>query len=209
MIIERLCQLLTTLYNLHNVPDIRSYLLSQPPHAQAATVVLGNRRAWREALFVRKAGDTLELGLYIDPTMVTHLEESSPCDLADDLGCVAEGVSHFLYIIDRYQQERSLSVLELELQGEVDKFLVRGLLSLETEGRIPIDLFERQFLSTHYDPHLSETERECYETASHFAAKHCHRLRECFFPYRPGRLVEEARTFFAKNLQEKLGRLIP
>src|SRR5215472_3890111 len=71
----------------------------------------------REALLVRDAGDgTLELALHL-PVLHGH----GPLD---PLCQIIEGVSHFVYLADRARAEREATQLELELQAEVDKFIV-------------------------------------------------------------------------------------
>lgn len=209
MIIERLQHLFTRLYDLPTVPDIAAYLITTGP-APRYERIAGNRFPKREAVFVKECDDALELGLYLHPQILKRLEASGQQWPIDDLSCAAEGVSHFLYLSDRYQHGRSCSLLELELQAEVDKFLALHLLTLESTGTIPPDLFARQFNSPDYDAELSADEIERYQTASHFAAKFCRALRDrSFFPYRPHTLVAAAKPFFHRDLQGKLERLLP
>jgi hypothetical protein len=89
---------------------------------------------------------------------------------------LAEGVSHFVYVANRARQELPATQLELELQAEVDKFV---LLVLE---RVPYDrgeafeaharLYERvRFL------HEEGTELgDRYRTANDLAARFVRRL---------------------------------
>ena len=49
----------------------------------------------------------------------------------DDLWKVLEGISHFNYLVLRAADDRSVTLLELELQAEVDKFVGTYLLLLE------------------------------------------------------------------------------
>ena len=42
--------------------------------------------------------------------------------------CLAlEGVSHFLYLIWNASFDRSVTLLEMELQAEIDKFVMLGI----------------------------------------------------------------------------------
>jgi hypothetical protein len=81
-----------------------------------------------EELWMREDGDCLEIGLYYSPALRTRLEERSLRDtawlaLGLDAYCrLAEGVSHFLYLARSAALGRRLTMLELEVQAEVDKF---------------------------------------------------------------------------------------
>jgi hypothetical protein len=81
-----------------------------------------------EELWVREGEDGLEVGLYYSAALRMHLEARSLRDpgwLAPGLDAycrLAEGVSHFLYFARSAELGRRLSMLELEVQAEVDKF---------------------------------------------------------------------------------------
>lgn len=208
MIVERVQRLLTQLYGLHHIPNIRQHIIAAIP--KEATTVVGHRDLQREAVFVCESGEGLEIGVYLDPAILKRLSRGQANRHVDDLSCVAEGVSHFIYLIDRYLAGRSCTPLELELQAEVDKFLTRALMTLETEGHPPRDLFHRQFEAVAYDATLNTDERDRYETANHFAAKFCHDLADHYlYPFRRSDLIEHVRPFFHEGLQEKIARVIP
>ncbi len=75
----------------------------------------------REVLEVREGDDgDLELALYLPSEALADADATSL-----DLLCqVAEGVSHFVYIVERSRRGLPATQLELELQAEVDKFVV-------------------------------------------------------------------------------------
>lgn len=110
-----------------------------------------------EELLVLEEGDVLSLGLYLDERVVAEAARADPHDRRPRLtaraalarvACAAEGVSHFVYLATRAAEGRPVSLLELEVQAEVDKFALlllhlwrRGLrrMSAALRGR----LFER------------------------------------------------------------------
>lgn len=208
MILEHIQSLLTHLYDLNHIPDIGHHIITSIP--QRAATIVGHRDLQREAVFVCETGDGLEISVYLDPAILKRLSRGRVQHRVDDLGCVAEGVSHFIYLIDRYLTGRSCTPLELELQAEVDKFLTRVLMMLEAEGHPPHDLFHRQFEVVTYNATLTTDERDRYETANHFAAKFCHDLAEHYlYPFRRSDLIDHVRPFFHEGLQEKIARVIP
>lgn len=210
MIIQRLQHLLTYIYDLGDIPDATDFLISTPPSRTPSSITVGHRETSREAVYLHQEGDVLEMGLYVHPDILRRLEHEPADTHVDDLGCVAEGVSHFLYLSDRHLHGRDCSALELELQAEVDKFLLRAFVAVESRGVVPSDLFHRQFESVTYASDLSDSERDRYETANHFAAKYCHHLAERYvYPFRRQELIHEVRPFFRQGLREKVERLIP
>ena len=54
-----------------------------------------------------------------------------------DFLLAVEGVSHFVYLVHRARQERPVSAVELELQAEVDKYLVALLVTWNQTGEPP------------------------------------------------------------------------
>ena len=83
----------------------------------------------------------------------------------------AEGVSHFLYLNHRAQAERQVSLLELEAQGELDKYLC-VLLQLWAAGKREASPELRASLFGEWHPRaeLNPQERERYRLASVLAA---------------------------------------
>jgi hypothetical protein len=70
----------------------------------------------RETLFVRETSDALEL--------VLVLPQKPDADSLDHDAQIIEGVSHFVFVAERARVELPTTELELELQAEIDKFVV-------------------------------------------------------------------------------------
>lgn len=209
MNISNIYQMLCLLYEPKTVLDIERYLLSIAPYGSGETVANGHMPG-RETLFIRQAGEDLELGLFVAPQVVATLKDADPLLHLEELALAVEGASHFLYVADRADKNIQISKLELELQAEVDKFIIIHLLASERYRCTPWDLFEKQFEGFGYAPDLTEEERERYAAANHFAAKYCAHLRDRHFnPLRIWALMTEARDFFGCGLSAKLKRLIP
>ena len=118
-----------------------------------------------------------------------------------DAFCAAvEGVSHFVYLtFAGSQQRRSVSRIELELQAEVDKYLLlRSALGLA--GDLIGTLFERFTLL----PHLSRHERERYLLANQHAKRYARWLDHSFTRGAGHRALSDARALYRKPLCAKL-----
>jgi hypothetical protein len=132
-----------------------------------------------EELLVLDRPEGLELGLYICPDVLSALPslERDERGLMDGMlpafSTAAEGVSHFIYLTLRAVTDRTVSLLELEVQAEVDKFAT-ALLYLWKRGRrndsvaLRCKLFDR----VGFRSDLSRDERDRYSIANRLARRY-------------------------------------
>lgn len=163
-----------------------------------------------EKLLLREEEDGVAVALYIDAATMAVLSDNDPLRSLNEgnLGeflTVLEGVSHFLYLIWNARHGRSVSLFELELQAEVDKFAVAALLlARQQRFRVPWDLHERLFATPIYDDRLDRNERRRYHAANDYAARYCARLRRECLQERRISLVRELRRFYRLTSRHKL-----
>jgi hypothetical protein len=208
MKIRELYKDLCRLYDISPKVDIDDFIVAADPHAEG--IIIGNAFPEREALFVVERADATELGLYISPNIIKAIADASPLERPDEFCCAVEGASHFLYLCDRIDKGHPVTTLELELQGEVDKFLLLNIAAENMTGHCPQDFFNMQFEAHRFDPSLSSDEKEKYLVASRLAAKYCHHMLSTYFnPLRMAGLIPDARDFFARDLKDKVARLTP
>jgi hypothetical protein len=167
-------------------------------------------RAPKEQLFIKRDDEGLRLGLFVDERTLENLAMRDPrrrldaANLQDFLYAV-EGVSHFVYLVHRAQQERPVSAVELELQAEVDKYLVALLVTWNQAGEPPSDLRERLFANIRFAGDLSREERERYELANTAANGYAASLEERFVRlHAVDDMLGEVRQFYRKGLAQKL-----
>src|SRR5512140_111422 len=154
-------------------PRVVDFLIDR---AEARASGGGEPRA-PEVLLVRESEDCLELGLFLDDDVVKATSTADPHDprplltassALPRLACAAEGVSHFVYLATRAAAGRPVSLLELEVQAEVDKFALL-VLHLWRRGlrRLSPALRRRLFERVRYHAHLGREELERYRLANH------------------------------------------
>jgi hypothetical protein len=143
----------------------------------------GDALAAQEQLLVCGEGDTVYLSLYVDAAVLARLAAGdlpwrlNSANLADWLTAL-EGVSHFQYLSYHAEFDRPVSLLELELQAEVDKYVsCLEVLRSQSPERFPVEVMPQLF-SPHFrlDPQLSESAAERYRAATRGAACYCGRL---------------------------------
>jgi hypothetical protein len=155
--------------------DVRDFLLTErrqlPRERQAV--------AADEELVLVEQRHGCRLGLYIDAAVLARLAERDPLRELDgrniaDFWTALEGISHFCYLTWNAGHQRGISQLELELQGEVDKYIVTfWLLRAQHPGHQPRELRAALFENTCVDPRLPPALQHLYATATHHAARFC------------------------------------
>jgi hypothetical protein len=122
------------------------------------------------------------MSLYLDPELLERLARADPltCLHAGNLAdcwTALEGVSHFMYLAWNANHDKPVSLLELEMQAEVDKYIASyWLLRQQWPQRFPAELRRVLFERTRVDPRLSRARARVYREASHYAEKFCRRL---------------------------------
>lgn len=153
-----------------------------------------------EQLIFREDGEDVDVSLYLDHRVVDALGDLPRKPESIDMVCLAvEGVSHFVHFCWRSEHQVDVSLLELEIQAEVDKYVL--LTDLYGERGMHRHLFERYLLQRGMSAQL----RERYKTANRFAAKYCRRLEKDYIrPGRTGEMLRELRRFCRKSQRQKI-----
>ena len=191
--------------------DIRHFLVTDARVARALSDDDALTRSG-ETLLLREEEDGVALSLYLDEAILNRLQAGDPAEalragLLDDLCKVIEGLSHFNYVAWRASRDRSVTLLELELQAEVDKFVSTMQLALEDgDGELTAGLHRRLFDRARFHRHLSDRQLERYRAASEYAARFCQalgpRLRK-----RRAEVLPELRRFYRMSLGDKISHI--
>lgn len=165
--------LLESIYALDHAPSFEHYLVDANSKASAV----------REAVLIREHHDAAEIGVFVAPEVLGRLTAENPLiDLSDerldDLWLALEGVSHYRYLAFNCGRECRVSLLELELQAEVDKFVTTRFLA-EAQGypNSHAALHDRLFSQAEVRGDLGAELSERYCVASEHAARYCSGLQ--------------------------------
>ena len=176
--LERLEQLLTGIYDLRIGCSVSDFLVTERQQLPGAC----RDAAGDEQLFVTTDDDELCMSLFLDPQVLDRLESHDPSDELDqdnvaDCWTALEGVSHFLCVAHHAEHDRPVSLLTLELQAEIDKYVASFLLMRKRDPhRFPVELHALLFRRTRIDPVLAAGRESLYRRASRLAARFCARL---------------------------------
>ncbi len=137
-----------------------------------------------EQLLIVQEGDSVDIALFVDNEILSRLAQDDPGARlhAGNLAyyCTAmEGVSHFMYLIWNAGYERGVSLMELEMQAEIDKYVSTAFLfGQQGSGRIPSNLYRWLFEKPVFDSSLDRASLERYRDANYYASKYCARLEK-------------------------------
>lgn len=211
MIVARTQKLLESIYGVRGEYRALDFLITDADKARRLEGAGNTAREVPEKLLVAEDEDGASLALYLDAAVLGRLESCDPHtalndENLDDFWTVLEGVSHFIYLTWRAAAGRAVSLLELELQAEVDKFICAAMLAArQYNGRIPRALHPQLFEHHFLDPALNDEDRERYRLANRYAGKYCWRLASTFLARRsPKGLLNEVRSFYRLGQREKI-----
>jgi hypothetical protein len=161
----------------------------------------------REALMVRERSGDLEFLLVLPRAVV----DAGGAPTFDELCQAIEGVSHFLYLAERARRELPATQLELELQAEVDKYVLLSHGAALAPGprrfhpdraaRVRARLFDRvKYL------HAEDTEPGArYRMANDLAARFARQLEAIFVKHgRFEQMRAALRRFYGAGQAEKI-----
>lgn len=203
-VVQQLHALVTQLNDAPVNAKVSEFLITD--REQARRLATGaNEPLSDEQVLVSHSHGELHLAVYIDAQVLDRLVDHDPlrqlneCNLQDF--CTAlEGISHFHYLIWSAEHGREVSLLELELQAEVDKYASAMLLLLaQSSGCFPRHLHSRFFHQVSYASGLGDERRNRYREANRQAAYFCRAIDERFLARRraqPEAWLATLRRFF-------------
>ncbi|MCI0517214.1 MAG: hypothetical protein L0Y45_05195 [Woeseiaceae bacterium] len=162
-----------------------------------------------ESVLVSESGGSLDLCLYLDQQLLDRLDGENPLEQLNaprlkDVWTVLEGVSHFNYLVWNARQDRKVTLMELEMQAEVDKFISTWLLAQAQQECDFAHLLHRWlFDDISFNPALDDAQRQRYATANHYAGRYCHGLLKRMPDGNP-HCLEELRHFYRLSQAGKI-----
>jgi len=210
-VLVKLQKQLTDIYQVDRGLDVRDYLITDPRLAQ----LLGQQSLMpntEESVLLVQDSDGLALSVYLNQELLDRLDEANPLanlqlEQLNDFWIVLEGVSHFNYLVWSASKDRSVTLLELELQAEVDKFVMSLMLaSKQGDNELARHLYTLQFEVARIKPDLDQEQYERYTAASDYAGRFCHHLRERLIDSNE-RVLPELRQFYRLTQTDKISHI--
>jgi hypothetical protein len=151
----------------------------------------------RESVLLRESDDGLEMSVQLP-----RLQDDASLD---GLCQIIEGVSHFVYLVERARSQRTTTQLELEMQAEVDKWLLLAAAMRAFDVPRSATLRERLYERVTFAADAASETGERYRVANDVAHAFVRRLERRYVHGRKfAAMRSELRRFFHQGQEEKL-----
>jgi hypothetical protein len=208
MVLQQLQDLLANIYDLPLQYRVDDFLFTE--RAQLPSAVRDSDTD--EHVLILNDGNEAAVGLFLDPGLLKRLAAANPIDALNsanvaDYWTALEGVSHFICLAWNAPYDRAVSVLELELQAEIDKYVSSWwLLRQQDPQRHPAELHYLLFDRTRIDERLAGDRADLYREATQYAARFCRRLERLLAAQsvQRGEVLCELRRFYRLSRERKM-----
>lgn len=204
MILRQLQQLLGGIYDVSLAHDVYDFLCTDRARLPGATAGGAD-----EQLIVAQERDAVGVSLYLDPALLERLRRADPLERLHggnvaDYCTALEGVSHFVYFAWNAGHDKSVSLLELELQAEIDKY-VASLWLMRRQGpqRFPAELLRVLFGRARVDESLAGARAPLYRAASRYAERFCRRIERALRAGSEREVLADLRRFYRLTDERK------
>lgn len=212
-LLHRLQGLVERTYDVANPHRVTDYLVTCPQ--MAASLGLGQAAVDSgEQVLVSGDQDGIDLAVFLDREVLDELRAENPMQALHDgnldhFWTALEGVSHFVYLVWSARMGRQVTRLELELQAEVDKFVLTAMLvSAQRGGRVPAALHRWLFDLPEIDPSLAAEAAARYAEANRYAGRYCRSLSQRYLKDGDGTsMMPELRRFYRLSQGGKIRRI--
>jgi hypothetical protein len=197
MILKQLQDLIGGIYDVSISHDVYDFLVTDRDHLPVAARTNGPTD---EELIVAQPEEggsgEIAMSLYLDPELLERLDRADPMERL-----LAWNAGH----------DKPVSLLELEMQAEVDKYVGSyWLMRRQFPDRFPAELLRLLFERTRIDSRLAAGREDLYREASRHAQKFCTRLEQSLRGAQGRSQVEvlaELRRFYRLTNARKLAHI--
>lgn len=215
MLIDQVQNQLECLYGIGIPQRVADYLINRQQLLHYMPQA-SQQKIPKELFLVRNPGEnTVEVALFFDLKLLKNLKKNDPFHSLNDQNlsdfCILiEGVSHFVYFLWKSEQQLPITQLELELQAEIDKFLMLFFyLRTRHDPKFTVSLMTALFEEFSLHDFLSLEARERYLTASTLASRFCYRLQNKVRREHDLQIaIHEIRDFYRFTQQQKIRHIM-
>jgi hypothetical protein len=209
-VLEQLQQLLAGIYDLPTPYRVDDFLFTE--RARLPSPARESDTDEQLLVLEHEQGDGAEVGLFLDAALLARLASANPLEALNgrnlaDYWTALEGVSHFVYLAWNAGYDRAVTLLELELQAEIDKYVASWwLLNRQHPAHRPAELHHLLFERAQVDERLAGERAGLYHAANRYAARFCRRLERRLARMHVETLAE-LRRFYRLTHQRKVSHI--
>ncbi|MCC7460617.1 MAG: hypothetical protein IT286_04865 [Proteobacteria bacterium] len=179
------------IYRLSSCPEAQQYVLSPKQFKKLA------KSSNNPQVIYQDEGDDMSLGIYLGSNLFKRIKQKSRIFSFQDFCVMSEEISHFIYLIWSKSNGKTINLLDLEVQAEVDKFV----LASDFFGSKK-QIFQKMFKNFNMRQNLREDEQERYYTANRLGKKFA--LSMLSEKVTPLKKMNWLRMFYRQNINNRI-----
>lgn len=216
MLLNKIQQQFETIYQLPQDLSIEDFLINQETleNLKEQQYNLPNTHNHKGLMLLFPEGDELRLAIYLHDHIMNNLHTHNPFLGLNEKNIhafctMAEEVSHFLYTTWKARHSIQITRLELELQAEIDKFIICTFYCLKHETHVnSLSIKELLFETFSLEKDLPPELKNRYSTANKLALHYCHFLENHFIKKTHlSQMMEEIRRFYRLGQTDKISHI--
>ncbi|MBI4378211.1 MAG: hypothetical protein HY578_03835 [Nitrospinae bacterium] len=214
---SRIQKIIEKIYKVETFLDVEDYIFEKLPldAKNSREICKIQSQFSKGCLLIYQNGDDLELAIYLDRETVSnlkggHLQKDFHRKNLSDFFLATEEISHFIYAVWSIRYRRQITILEMELQAEVDKYITAIFYSGSiNDGKIPFRNIKRQlFEDSVLHPCLQSEEIERYKDANRLAMNYCHHLESHYLKKNDiPSMIRDMRHFYRLGQNGKISHI--
>ncbi len=213
VILRQIQELIGGIYDVSIAHDVYDFLVTDRHHLPSP---VRSHPTDEQLVVAAAASGEVAVSLYLDGELLERLKRADPVRSLNegnvaDYWTALEGVSHFVYLAWNCGHDRAVTLHELELQAEIDKYIASyWLLKRQLPDRFPAELMRLLFARTRIDPTLAAGRVEMYRRASLYAERFCRRIERSLRARRAGteqEVLAELRRFYRLSGARKVAHI--
>ncbi len=185
---------LEEIYRLEKCPEADKYVLS-PKEFKRFSKSSDNP----QVIYVDEGNDAT-MGIYLGKRIFKKIRNKVKIFSLQDFCVMAEEISHFIYLIWSKSNEKKITLLDLEIQAEVDKFLLASNFFQSQET-----VFKKMFETFMFRKNLLKDEENRYIEASRLGKKLAINLRSKKIPF--SEKMNWLRFFYRQNPTSRISMI--
>lgn len=182
-----------TIYRLEQCPQAQHYLITEQQ------LSLFEKEPTPQILF-SESDDDVSLGIYLGNKIQDSLKKSIKTFSFQDFCVMSEEISHYIYLVWSKSNGKKLNLLDLEIQGEIDKYILAREVYKSNDGWI-----SRIFSDFLLRDHLDMESKERYLEANRLAKKLMQYLHKKKFS--KSKTVDWLRHFYRQNSDHRIAMI--
>ncbi len=185
---------LEEIYRLETCPAADQYVLS-PKQFKRFAKSSDNP----QVIYVDEGSDA-SMGIYLGKRIFKKIQNKVKIFSFQDFCVMAEEISHFIYLIWSKSNEKKITLLDLEIQAEVDKFLLASNFFQSQET-----VFQKMFQTFMFRKNLLKDEENRYIEATRLGKKLAINLRSKKIPL--SEKIHWLRFFYRQNPSSRISMI--